>query len=242
MKHYVIGDVHGHYNTLLALVEKLPKDAKLIFVGDLIDRGPHSVEVVKFVRESGHLCVMGNHEEAMITQGFVLMRSFETGEDLPTHSMWYSNGGVWTLRSYGLVKLENGKPVKADNFTEGLKQFKEDMKWMEKLPLFIELEVEHISGLPVVVSHAPVATVWGLRYVESMYKTFRDMALSNRRDPDEDSKIFNIFGHTPVKFGVEIQPHHVNVDTGCYIGRNGYSRLSAYCVETGEAVSVEYMG
>ena len=41
-KHYIIGDVHGEYQTLLALVEKLPKDAKLIFVGDLIDRGLQS--------------------------------------------------------------------------------------------------------------------------------------------------------------------------------------------------------
>ncbi len=36
---YIIGDVHGEYDTLLALVDKLPKDAKLIFVGDLVDRG-----------------------------------------------------------------------------------------------------------------------------------------------------------------------------------------------------------
>ena len=36
---YIIGDVHGHYQTLLSLVAKLPQDAKLIFVGDLIDRG-----------------------------------------------------------------------------------------------------------------------------------------------------------------------------------------------------------
>ncbi len=37
--HYIIGDIHAEYQTLLALVEKLPKDARLIFVGDLISRG-----------------------------------------------------------------------------------------------------------------------------------------------------------------------------------------------------------
>jgi len=41
-KHYIIGDVHGEYQTFLALVEKLPKDAKLVFAGDLIDRGSQS--------------------------------------------------------------------------------------------------------------------------------------------------------------------------------------------------------
>ena len=65
MPHYVIGDVHGEYDALIKLVSKLPKDAKLIFVGDLVDRGSRSAEVVKFVRDGGHLCVMGNHEYMM---------------------------------------------------------------------------------------------------------------------------------------------------------------------------------
>ena len=42
MEYYAIGDVHGEYETMIRLVEKLPKDAKLFFVGDLIDRGPDS--------------------------------------------------------------------------------------------------------------------------------------------------------------------------------------------------------
>jgi len=77
MKHYIIGDIHGEYQTLLALdflqnslesatlvpnntrpkpsspsfarsllVKRLPKDAKLIFVGDYISRGKQSKEVV----------------------------------------------------------------------------------------------------------------------------------------------------------------------------------------------------
>ena len=44
---YIIGDVHGCYNTLMELIAKLPKDAKLCFVGDLIDRGPNSKDVVE---------------------------------------------------------------------------------------------------------------------------------------------------------------------------------------------------
>ena len=31
MKHYIIGDVHGHYDTLMILIERLPKDEKLIY-------------------------------------------------------------------------------------------------------------------------------------------------------------------------------------------------------------------
>ena len=239
MKHYVIGDVHGDYKTLMRLVEKLPKDAKLVFVGDLIDRGSQSAEVVKFVREGGHLCVKGNHEELMDSFGSSFAVFVEQNEPLKTHNVWYSNGGIATLKSYGLIRLEDGKPTLTEDAKEKLVYFKDDIRWIRKLPLYIELSVEHPSEKPVVVSHAPIATVWGLRYSDAMYQTFSEMALWNRREPDEDAKIFNIFGHTVTPYGVEVQPHYVNVDTGCYLARSGYGMLSAYCVETGEAVSVK---
>lgn len=42
---YIISDVHGCYKTLLALIDKLPnkKDSKIVFVGDLVDRGANSI-------------------------------------------------------------------------------------------------------------------------------------------------------------------------------------------------------
>jgi len=46
---YLIGDVHGCYKTLCALIDRLPRgaDSKICFVGDLIDRGNGSFEVVQ---------------------------------------------------------------------------------------------------------------------------------------------------------------------------------------------------
>ena len=57
----VIGDIHGHHEQLCRLLEKLgylskgnilfhPENRKLGFVGDFINRGPQSVEVLKFVQ------------------------------------------------------------------------------------------------------------------------------------------------------------------------------------------------
>lgn len=236
-KTYIIGDVHGEYDTLMRLVEKLPGDAKLIFVGDLIDRGSRSAEVVKFVREGGHGCVMGNHEEMMTGYGSSFAVFVEQNEPIKMHNSWYSNGGMDTLKSYGLITLQEGKPVVVSGAKERLEIFKEDIRWMRSLPLYMELDTDHPSGKPVVVSHAPIATVWGIRYSDAMYKTFADMALWNRREPDEDAPIFNIFGHTVTPYGVKVERHFVNVDTGCYMARSGYGMLSAYCVETGEVVS-----
>ena len=51
-KIFAIGDIHGCYDQLLALIEKIPIDFAhdtLVFIGDYIDRGPHSVEVVDYL-------------------------------------------------------------------------------------------------------------------------------------------------------------------------------------------------
>ena len=65
-KTYVIGNVHGMHDTLLALLDKLPSNANIVFAGDLIDRGSKSAEVIKFVRENNFACVLGNHEDTFI--------------------------------------------------------------------------------------------------------------------------------------------------------------------------------
>ena len=63
MQYDLIGDVHGHFDLLERLVEKLGytrtrrgyehrEDRKLVFVGDLINRGPDSLSVLKTVKET----------------------------------------------------------------------------------------------------------------------------------------------------------------------------------------------
>ena len=49
---YVIGDIHGCYDKLIALMDKINIDLdseKLVFIGDYIDRGPDSFEVVEYL-------------------------------------------------------------------------------------------------------------------------------------------------------------------------------------------------
>lgn len=64
MKTYFIGDVHGCYdelNYLLGFIAPLKED-RVIFVGDLINKGPYSREVVQLVVRENYECIMGNHE------------------------------------------------------------------------------------------------------------------------------------------------------------------------------------
>ena len=108
---------------------------------------------------------------------------------------------------------------------------------VKNFPLYIELP-HKTNGKPVVISHASCADVWHHNDKADGQETFREYALWYRIPPKKESEIFNIFGHTPVEFGVEIEDNYVNIDTGCYIKKHGYNELSAYCVETQEVVSV----
>lgn len=67
MAHYVIGDVQGCYSELQALVKKIkfnPNKDKIIFTGDLVNRGHQSLEVMEFcMRHKGSIkAVLGNHD------------------------------------------------------------------------------------------------------------------------------------------------------------------------------------
>jgi len=67
MAHYVIGDVQGCYSELQALVKKIkfnPNKDKIIFAGDLVNRGQQSLEVMEFcMRHKGSIkAVLGNHD------------------------------------------------------------------------------------------------------------------------------------------------------------------------------------
>lgn len=236
-KTYIIGDVHGEYKTLLALVKKLPSDAEIIFVGDLIDRGANSADVIKFVREHNYACVLGNHEEFMLTYGVSFTKTYPTSTNASFLHSWYNNGGDSTLFSYGILEYTKENGMQCVENEAGLNRFLDDIEWLKTLPLYIELPLK-INNRPVVVTHASCGDVWHLHKNADAQETFRDHALWNRKDPKPTSEIFNIFGHTPVEFGVEIEEHFANVDTGCYIKRHGYNTLSAFCVQTQEVVSV----
>ena len=238
-QHYIIGDVHGNYLTLLNLLKKIPEKAIIIFVGDLIDRGPLSKEVVKLIREKKYQCILGNHEGFMIKYGeYLTSLMLEDGIMPRTSQFWLANGGLETLKSYGIIDGNDyGIDLIEENLSENINVLLSDIEWMKTLPRYIELDIEHKSGLPVVISHASIGSVWHMRKIESLKERFYTMCNTNRRNPDDTATIFNIFGHTIVSDDVDKQVNYVNVDTGCYYNRFGHNLLSCYCVETNESIN-----
>ena len=126
-----IGDVHGYSDTLEQLVQKLrlSEGDAAVMLGDLIDRGPTSAQVVKFVRETeGVYSIRGNHEQMMI-QGFD-ESSFFKDRSMDSR-IWYHNGGKETEASY-IELYGDGAKV--------LEEASSDVKWMEALATEVVLE------------------------------------------------------------------------------------------------------
>jgi serine/threonine protein phosphatase 1 len=114
-----IGDVHGHYDGLMQLLDAIAPtvDDQLYFLGDLIDRGPKSFEVVEFVSGSGYPCVLGNHEQLFLD---AIPGCEQVGS--PALQAWIYSGGHATLSSYDDPDM--------------LFQHRD---WMQTLPLYLDL-------------------------------------------------------------------------------------------------------
>lgn len=97
-KTFAIGDVHGQFSTLKKLLDQLPinwQTDELVFLGDLVDRGLESRQVIEFLMQlqkdfSTVTVLSGNHEEMMVN-------SYTDEEEF---SHWLLMGGDTTYLSY----------------------------------------------------------------------------------------------------------------------------------------------
>lgn len=115
-KKWVIADIHGCFNTLKALMEDhiMPENGDtLYFLGDYIDRGAQSKEVIDYIRQLQSsaihvIALMGNHEESMIqsileakTKKRKWLGLFKKANF--TQNAWYNFGGEETMKSFGVT-------------------------------------------------------------------------------------------------------------------------------------------
>ncbi|MDG2264649.1 MAG: metallophosphoesterase family protein [Candidatus Marinamargulisbacteria bacterium] len=100
MRTFAIGDIHGEINKLRSLIHNLqPKSCDtLIFLGDYIDRGPHSQLVVSFLCDLStrtHCIFLKGNHEALLEQAATSTKRLQ---------VWLKNGGDATLLSYGSME------------------------------------------------------------------------------------------------------------------------------------------
>ena len=122
MRSFAISDIHGcahTFDALLSNVIQLKKEDNLYLLGDYIDRGPRSKEVLDIImrlQQKGYSvsALKGNHEE-------ICLRSFDNSDALRG---WLINGGDATLKSFS-VAVPHQIPKQYITFLEGLSYYKE---------------------------------------------------------------------------------------------------------------------
>ena len=107
----VIPDLHGRADLLEALLARLTlrdPQARLVFLGDLIDRGPDSLTVLNRVRDLCQTapdritCLLGNHERMLL----------DFLADPATHgARWWASGGEATLAAMGIAPIHSRDPA-----------------------------------------------------------------------------------------------------------------------------------
>ena len=140
---FAIGDIHGDIDALRTLLDKLPElepSDTLVFVGDYIDRGPSSAEVVELVRKLPEqvpakvVTLRGNHEDAWL-------RIVDDG--WPEFIIPRANGCLETLRSFeGRPPPGEEMPTRAeiDSMLKGSFFPSDVVEWMRAMPYFYEDE------------------------------------------------------------------------------------------------------
>lgn len=123
-----IGDVHGMYEKLIKLMDKIrfnPDEDLLIFLGDYIDRGPDPGRCLQYIFALQQqypdvvVCLMGNHE-VMMSSYFMQKRGSYNNLIVDYAGSWLDNGGLETLKQL-------------DEMDEGTKE--ELLQWVMNLPV-----------------------------------------------------------------------------------------------------------
>lgn len=204
---FAIGDIHGCFDSLKELIEgkiRLTPADRLVLLGDYIDRGPKSKEVIDYLVElqaNGFeiIPLSGNHEQ-------MLLDAWQEEELVP---LWMMNGGAATLKSFGIKAAAELESHYID-FFKSLRFYTEIENF-----LFVHAGFNDELEYPFEDTYH---MIWKCRqkYTNPLFlhKTI-------------------VHGHCTIPAATcdEIIKRHdrvVNLDTGCvYAGYKGYGRLTA---------------
>lgn len=241
----IISDVHGCWYTLTRLLNRCPQGAKLVFGGDLIDRGPHSRKVVEFAMENKIPTVAANHDDMCLA----FYRRKARCAEYYGRDAWLDNGGFEAVRNWKTIDKRGraGWEAARDESVGGCIP-NEVLDWMEGLPAYLTPSDELDSaGRKLLVSHTGYALDEDRRGAAGWFR-----ALWGRRSCDDgpwvgcdckgneiDDGYFRVYGHTPTKTPY-ITDSEANIDTGAAYSKRGYGNLTAFVWPTKEVIAEPY--
>jgi serine/threonine protein phosphatase 1 len=204
---YAVGDIHGRADLLSEIVARIDDDIRRrpiahtveIYLGDYIDRGPHSKTVIDLLAvrlvANRAVCLRGNHEAVM--EGFL--------QDPAILQYWLPLGGMQTLASYG-IELHDDIEAAADLRRRFLAAFPREHE------LFMQCLRNQFSCGDFLFVHAGIRP--GIPIEQQDVNDLiwiRDEFLDSTRKHER----FVVHGHTPVPHP-DIRHNRINIDTGAW--------------------------
>ena len=234
---WAIGDVHGYADTLLTLLDSLNLSSRdrVVLLGDLVDRGPRSCEVIRIARENPQIfSVLGNHEEMMLNSFDV--DNIETMTAQQTN--WFYVGGRATNQSY-IDEFTNSQGD-IDDFDLRMRVGK-DLAWLDSLPHHIVLDDFRL----VHAGYSPWDGDLDLQSTDTLMWIRGEF--HNSITPVDEKRTV-VFGHSTVLgFGLKqteiwksetelknSRPAAIGIDSCCYGGKD--PQLTAFNLQTGDFV------
>lgn len=202
-KYIAIGDIHGCFHSMKALLEKLEPyyDRQFVFVGDYIDRGPGSKQVVDYLLDFREKvdCVFlrGNHEQ-------MLLDAFHHNRK----DLWFMNGGRATVESYEREGIEMKLPDSHIEFYENTRLY---------------YDTEHYFFVHAGLS--PARTIAdSIKDKNEVQEFLWERSHLNAFETPWEKTV--VFGHTPRPKPIQ-KENMIGIDTGCVFDRVGYGKLTA---------------
>lgn len=206
-KVFVVSDIHGMYTQLKELLNHWNKEDKLVILGDLVDRGECSADVLTYIhslKKQGHdvTLIRGNHEELFLD--FLNAETEDVG--------YYANcGGLETIHSFR---------EKANIEGRAIKEIKEYIR------LAFKEEVDMITNALLYYQYGKLLfTHAGFNSIRADWKDTTEEEFSwirNHYKHRNKTGYINVFGHTPTRTMYEDLSNDIWVSScGTYIGIDG---------------------
>lgn len=235
MATYVTADLHGEYDKFIKLLEDINfKDEDTLYIiGDVIDRGPHPIKLLrKLMSMPNVICMVGNHElmglevlellNTEITEDSINNLDANMTNNLIT---WQINGSKTTINEFYKLSPEERQDV---------------IDFIRDFEVYVKLEVARQKYLLV---HAGLGNYSPDKDIEdySLYELLWMRADYNQKYFDD---VYVISGHTPTQTiednsrpgYIYRKNNHIAIDCGACFSEG---RLAALCLDTGKEYYVD---
>jgi len=221
-KLFVIGDVHGCYNTLEKMISKIPKSSFIVFLGDIIDKGPNSRKILNLIRNNeNYQLLLGNHELRVI------------------YKYLFSDDNINTKNKKNKNK-KNGIDLE-EEYNNEQTILLEDIKWLNDQPRIVFIKDFKNDEKELVLSHTMINREIINNYkdlinnnkIDKEYIEFEKNLVNNRIPPNNNDDILNIHGHIVInkhdnnydknnKIIFNKKLNYINIDTGVFYNSKNF--------------------